>query len=145
MATAFVPHIPIVPQWAGEVEDVSVNWIDRMRYSANGTGSAGAYGVSATGANGSGWSAIGESASSFAFHIPAGWSGLLSSMNMFWGPHVTATANGSIVTSSALTGVTTTLRLSATAAAALDARFSASLRTSSGRELREVWTGRIQG
>lgn len=144
MPTAYVPTMPPPDLWQGEVEDISVNWIDRMRFSANGAGSAGAYGVSATGGNGSGWSAIGESASAYTFYVPLGLSALASSLVQMWSSVVTASANGANVTSSALTGVLTNVRLSATGAVGAYP-VSARLRTTSGRELREVWTANIVG
>ena len=127
--------------WAGEVLDLDLEWSDRMRSTAQSTA---VYGPSATGTNGSGWSAIGQTASAYTFYVPLGFSALLSATAQNWSAYPTATANGSIVTSSALTGVLSTVRLSATGATG-DYPISARLRTSSGQEFRHVFTARIHG
>lgn len=126
--------------WRGEVEDFTFDWSPRMQYSARG---GAAYGVTATGANGSGWSAVGETASAYDFYVPSGLSALASGLAQQWSAYPTASASGS-ASASALVAVRSTVRLSATGAPGVYG-VSARLRTSSGRELREVFTARIQG
>lgn len=127
--------------WAGEVLDLTVEWADRMLSTARSTA---VYGPSATGASGSGWSAVGHTASAFDFYVPPGFSALVSATAQHWSAYPTGTANGGVVTSSALTGVQSTVRLSATGAPG-SYPISARLRTSSGQEFRHVFTARIQG
>lgn len=141
MVSAFIPaQGNQFDLWAGEVDDFTVDWTPRMLTDARATGS---YGPTATGANGSGWSAAGETASAMEFYVPAGLSAVATGLTQQWSAFVTASATGN-VTASALVGVRSTVRLSATGATGAYG-VSARLRTSSGRELREVFTARIQG
>lgn len=127
--------------WAGEVEDFAFDWDRRMKYSALASAT---YSPTATGASGSGWSAVGETAAAFDFYVPAGLTALASATAQFWSAFPMLTANGTTATASALTGVKSVVRLSATGAPG-SYLVSARLKTSSGRELRDAFTARIQG
>lgn len=129
--------------WQDEVRDFTVEWATHpaMLPSARATA---VYGPTATGANGSGWSAVGQTAKAFAFYVPAGFSALQSATAQHWSAFPTATANGAIVTASALTGVQATVRLSATGGPG-DYLLSARLQTSTDQDLRYAFTARILG
>lgn len=144
MATAYAGiDYSNVDLWRGEVEDLTFGWhVRRMKTSASGY----PYGVTATGANGSGWSAIGETASAFTFWIPLGLSALGSGTAQVWSAYSTASAGATAANASAssLIRVESTVRVSATGGAG-PYLISARMRTSSGRDLREVVSASIVG
>jgi hypothetical protein len=125
---------------SGEVDDFPFDWARRMQYSANASAT---YGQTATGQSGSGWSAVGETAAGYAFWVPAGFTAIASASAQFWTAVLALTANGSSATSSALTGIQSYVRMSATGAPGTTGFISAQFRTSSGRILRDGFTARI--
>jgi hypothetical protein len=106
-------------------------------------GASATYGHTATAANGSGWTAVGQTASSFTWYVPAGLSASAPTTGIYYSAYL-ALSGSSSASASSLTAVHTMLRLAATGITANGA-VSARLLTSSGQEFRAVWTARIQG
>lgn len=143
MATGYAGYtVSQVPFWRGEVDDVTFDWLHRM----GNLGTGAAYGVTATGINGSGWSAVGETAAEFGFYLMTGLSGLLSGTAQIWSAYPTASAGATAANASAssLVRVESTIRVSATGGPGVYL-MSARLRTSSGRDLRDAVTALIVG
>ena len=142
MTTAYAAiDYNIANLWAGEVEDLTFDWTRRMLYSARASAT---FGTTATGTANNGWTGVGETASAFAFYVPAGLSGIASGTAQQWSAYLrTSGATGS-ASASSLVAVQSTIRVSATGAVG-NYLISARLRTSSGRELRDVVTASIQG
>lgn len=142
MATAYAAvDYNIVNLWAGEVEDLTFDWTRRMLYSARASAT---FGTTATGTANNGWTGVGETASAFAFYVPAGLSALASGTAQHWSAYLRTSGASGSASASSLVAVQSTVRVSATATAG-GYLISARLRTSSGRELRDVVTANIQG